>query len=132
LEQIIKLFAWFFGWLVRRPKLKICISEDEPNREEGGLIFEVENQSNTSTSLITTIDVSFVTVKRQPAKMKFDVRELDRSLQPFTAKVLSASAREIQPERGHGWFRTYTFRPSKGPATMVRLKKRFIGGSRFI
>ena len=122
MEQLFKFISWFFCWIFRRPKLVIRISEDDPDREEGGLVFEVENQSSTLTSLTTTIDVSFVTIKRHSAKMIFDVREFDRSLQPLTARTFSASARQTQPERYHGWFRAYTFRPSKGWATTVRLK----------
>ena len=122
MDQLIKFISWFFCWVFRRPKLIIRISEDDPNREEGGLVFEVENQSSTLTSLTPTIDVAFVTINRHSAKMIFDVRELDKSLQPFIARSFSASARQTQPERFHGWFRAYTFRPSKGSATTVRLK----------
>src|SRR3989344_2264159 len=98
LNSLLKLFAWFWS----RPTLRVRISADNAEEEVGGLKFEVE--SNEATSLNPSIVARFITVKRENSAVVFDVRDLDRSLPPFTPKTFSASARESQPERHHAWF----------------------------
>jgi len=110
------------AWLWSRPTLRARISEDNPNEEVGGLKFEIENVSDNATSLDPSINVTFVTVKRHRGSAVFDVRDLDRNLPPFTPKLFSASAREVQPQRGHAWFRVYMFLPRKGRACRVRIR----------
>ena len=119
---LLRLFDWLFGCLRGRPKLSVRISEDDPEKEKGGLRFEVENRSHTSTSLAPRVEVKFLTYKGMPAQMIFDVRELNRHLPPFQPKLFSASAHAIQPDRFHGWFRTYTFRPTRGRVSRVRIR----------
>ena len=120
--RVIKFIVWVIGWFIRRPKLIVRISQDDAGVIEGGLVFEVENQSDTITSLSTVVDVTFQTLKRKTVKMTFDVREQDRNLPPFEPKVFTASARSIQLERASSWFRCYTVEPTRGPAAYVRIK----------
>lgn len=122
LDIFIKFVGWLFGWLTGRPKLKVRIIKDDPDKEVGGLEFEIENQSKTETSLSPRVRVRFLTYKGKATYMDFDVRELDRHLAPFEPKLLSASARFVQPERFHGLFRTYSFRPTNGRALRVRIR----------
>jgi len=115
-ENILNGLFKIFAWLWSRPTLRVRISADNAEEEVGGLSFEVQNISNETTSLNPSIVARFMTVKRENSAVVFDVRELDRSLPPFTPKTFSASARESQPGRHHAWFRTYTFSPTKGRA----------------
>ena len=116
-------FAWnVITWFFSRPALRVRIREDEPNREVGGLVFEVENVSDKVTSLLPTVTATYLSVKRQPCRIVFDVREGDRNLAPFMTRQFSASPREIQSERWHGWFRTYSFEPSRGRVCHVRIR----------
>ena len=135
MDTFLKFVGWLFGWLGGRPKLRIRIGEDDPEKIVGGLTFEVENQGKTPTSLAPRVAVKFLSYKGVPARMDFDVRELDRQLPPFEPKLFSASAREIQTDRFHGWFRTYVFRPTKGRAARVRIRNaqfEEIGAFRFL
>ncbi len=122
------LFEWlfrFFAWLARRPALRIRIIEDSRERQAGGLIFEVENASPTSTSLVPTVRSSFWFPEKghyRRGKAVYDVRELDRELPPFKAKILTASARSLPPGYGFAWFRVYEFQPRRGARTQVRIR----------
>ena len=122
MSSFLKLVGWVFSWISGRPELIIRIMQDNPEEEIGGLTFEVENRASKPTSLKPLITVNFMTSKGDPAQMEFDVRELDRLLQPFKPKLFSASAKYVQADRSHGWFRTYIFRPSNGPAAKVRIR----------
>lgn len=122
LRDIVELTGKGLGWLIRLPTLRVRIREDEPDRELGGLVFEVENISDKTTSLNPTVIATYLSIKREPRTVIFDVREGDRNLAPFTAKQLTASARETQVGRGHGWFRTYTFVPTRGRNRRVRIR----------
>lgn len=126
MESLLNYLGKFLGpllsWLLGRPRLRVRIQEDDPDVEVGGLQFEVENISDKETSLSPIISVSYLTIKRQLKSILFDVRELDRNLPPFTPKQFNASAREQQLGRGHGWFRCYTFTPSRGAACCVRIR----------
>lgn len=121
LRVILEVFGKLFGWLIARPALRVRIREDRPEREIGGLEFEVENIGDKTTSLNPTVTVRYLSIKKQSRTCIFDVRELDRNLAPFTPKQFAASAREAQAERGHGWFRTYTFVPTRGNQCRVRI-----------
>jgi hypothetical protein len=122
LRDIVEVIAKAIGWLLGRPTLRVRIREDEPKTEVGGLVFEVENVSDKMTSLHPTVTATFLSIKREPYLVAFDVREGDRNLPPFTPKQFSASAREVQPQRFHSWFRTYNFSPTRGRTCRVRLK----------
>ncbi len=115
----------FFAWVARRPTLKIRIVEDEPNRNAGVLVFEVENASPTGTSLVPTVKSRFWFPERgqyRKGRAVYDVRELDRELPPFRAKILTASARSLPPGYGFSWFRVFEFCPRRGPRARVRIR----------
>jgi len=121
--QGFAIFVWdVITWFFSRPTLRVRIREDEPNRDVGGLVFEVENVSDKATSLLSMVTATYLTVKRRPCRIAFDVREGDRNLTPFKPRQLSASPREIQSQRLHGWFRRYSFKPSRGRVCHVRIR----------
>jgi len=122
LHDIFEVVGKLLAWLLARPTLRVRIREDRPDREIGGLEFEVENVRDKATSLKPTVTASYLSTKRKPCTVIFDVRELDRNLAPFTPKQFAASAREVLPGRGHGWFRTYTFAPTRGRKCRVRIR----------
>lgn len=122
LRDILVLLGKGLAWLVARPTLRVRIREDNPDRQLGGLEFEVENVSDQTTSLSPVVTARYLSIKREPRSIIFDVREGDRNLAPFTPKQLTASARAAQVGRGHGWFRTYTFVPTRGRKCRVRIR----------
>lgn len=122
LRGIIGGISKFIGWFLARPALRVRIREDHADQEIGGLIFEVENISDKVTSIDPTVTASYLSIKHSPCTIIFDIREGDRTLAPFTPKQLSASAREVQTQRNNGWFRTYTFVPTRGRNCRVRIR----------
>lgn len=118
LNGLFKVFAWFWS----RPTLRVRISADSAEEEVGGLKFEVENICDKITSLSPSVRTRFLTIERENCLAVFDVRELDRSLPPFTPKHFSASARESQPERHYAWFRVYTFSSTEARACRARAR----------
>lgn len=122
LRDIVEIIVKALGWLLARPTLRVRVREDEPKTEVGGLVFEVENVSDKMASLHPRVTATYLSVKREPGLVVFDVREGDRNLPPFTPKQFSASAREAQPQRFHAWFRTYNFLPTRGRTCRVRLR----------
>lgn len=126
LRDILGLIGKGIGWLIGRPTLRVRIRDDNPDREIGGLIFEVENISDKTTSLNPTVKASYLSTKRERRSIIFDVREGERNLAPFSPKQFSASAREAQVGRGHGWFCTYTFTPTRGRTCRVRIRNAYL------
>jgi hypothetical protein len=125
METLIAYLVRFVEWTLRRPFLKIRIIKDEPNQPEGGLQFEVENASPTLTSLYPVVAAKFLYPEKgryRRGTVTFDVRELDRELPPFKAKIFSASARHVIPGYGFAWFRVYRFCPSRGVPRRVRIR----------
>lgn len=120
------MLQWIFqfvAWVARRPALRIRIMEDEP--VVGGLQFEVENASPTLASLMPTVNSTFWFPEKgryRRGSAVYDVRELDRELQPFAPKRLTASPRTLPPGYGAAWFRVYQFRPRRGARARVRLR----------
>jgi hypothetical protein len=111
------------GWVAGRPVLRVRISEDEPG-EIGGLVFEVENTSQKTTSLSPAITSTFLYPERgrmRWGRAMYAVREEDRELAPFKARTLHASAQAHPPGYGHAWFRTFRFVPTRGFTARVRL-----------
>jgi hypothetical protein len=50
---VTSVFEWafrLFAWFARRPVLRIRIIDDDPEKEAGRLVFEVENASPTPTT----------------------------------------------------------------------------------
>lgn len=122
---IVEWLLRFFAWLARRPVLRVRIVEDKPERQPGGLVFEVENASPTLTSLVPTVRSTFWFPERgqyRKGNAVYDVRELDRELPPFKARMLTASARSLPPGYGFSWFRVYEFQPRRGPRARVRIR----------
>lgn len=124
----MQLFEWvfrFLAWVVRRPLLRVRIVEDHRDGRVGGLVFEVENASPTISSLTPIVRSTFWSPRRaryHRGHAIYDVREVDRELPPFRAKLLSASARSLPPGYGFSWFRVYEFQPRRGPCTRVRIR----------
>lgn len=122
------LFEWvlrFVVWLARRPLLRIRIVQDEPKRPAGGLVFEVENSSPTATSLTLVVRSRFWFPEKgryRKSDAIYDVREVDREIPPFKARLLTASARSLPPGYGFAWFRVYECKSRLGPR--ARLKPR--------
>jgi len=138
---VTSFFEWvvrFLACLARRPVLKIRIVEDESGRQAGGLVFEVENARPASTSLVPTVRSRFWFPERGRYRKGYgvyDVRELDRELPPFKAKMLTASARSLPPGYGFAWFRIYEFRPRRGARAKVRIRNASLeplGATRFL
>jgi hypothetical protein len=137
---VTSVFEWafrLFAWFARRPVLKIRIIDDDPEKEAGGLVFEVENASPTPTSLVPTVRSTFWFPQKgqfRKGHAVYDVCDLDRELPPFKAKVLSASARTVPPGYGHAWFRIYEFQPRRGPCARLRIRSAMLeplGTARF-
>ena len=108
LNILLKLLSWARG----RPFISIRIIEDDPDKGIGHLQFEVENQSKSAVSLKPHLKVTFwhpVKGKYVKSSTFYDIRELDRTLPPFTPKLLSATARKLPQGFGFSWFRTYNF-----------------------
>ena len=123
--QLIEWLLRFFAWIARRPALKIRIVEDDPDRNPGGLVFEVENVSPTNTSLAPIVKSRFWFPKRgeyRKGRTVYDVRELNRELPPFRAKIFTASARTLPLGYGFAWFRVFEFCPRRGPRSRVRVR----------
>lgn len=115
----------FLAWVSRRPFLNVRIMKDEPDREEGGLKFEAENASPTPTSLYPVVEAWFLYPQKgryRPGAATFDLREVDRELPPFKARLFTASARQLPGGYGHAWFRVYRFHPRRGVARRVRIR----------
>ncbi|MGH9553686.1 MAG: hypothetical protein ACRD3W_30175 [Terriglobales bacterium] len=122
MRELFNLIAHIVGWILARPAIRVRLIADDTDVEVGGLRFEVENQRDKPTSLEPQITATYLTVKRQPGFVTFDVRELDRGLPPFAPKLFSASASEYQPGRFHSWFRVYRFASTRGRICRVRIK----------
>jgi hypothetical protein len=115
----------FLAWLTRRPLLRVRIVEDNCAVRVGGLVFEIENASPTVTSLSPVVKVTFWCPERghyRRDKTIYDVREVDRELPPFKAKLLSASARRLPQGYSFSWFRVYEFQPRRGARKQVRIR----------
>lgn len=121
LELIMRSLAWLF----RRPLLRVRIVEDDRDGQVGGLVFEIENASPTVTSLTPVIRSTFWyprSGRYHRGHAVYDVREVDRELPAFRAKLLSASARSLPPGYGFSWFRAYEFQPRRGRGMRVRVR----------
>lgn len=133
-------FNWILrllAWVARRPLLRVRIVEDERDGQVGGLVLEVENASPTPTSLEPVIGSTFWFPEKgryRRGRALYDVREVDRELPPFKARVLTASARRLPPGYGFSWFRVYEFKPRQGPRLRVRVRNAILeplGAARF-
>jgi len=108
-----------------RPSVYVRILDDEIEQEEGGLRFEIENRRWTVTSLDPRIVVKYHTYHANGYRRELNsyyVREVDRRLEPFQPKILTASADKRPREYWLSWYRTYKFRPTSGLTTRVRVR----------
>ncbi len=125
LYKLLDILLQLYGAARGRPRINVRIQEDDIKQEVGGLRFEIENRRWTVTSLDPKIVVSYRYVEgdklRQGHNLYF-VREVDRRLDPFQPKLLSASADERSTHYWLGVFRTYTFKPTSGLKTRVRVR----------
>lgn len=120
INQALDLIRYLFG----RPSLVVRVSRDQAE-VVGGLKFEIENVGGRTTSLRPFVRVTFVAPKGarfEKHTVIYDVRELDRSLPPFAAKVFEATAREAHANYAFSWFRVYRFQTTTGHWVRVRLR----------
>jgi hypothetical protein len=111
------------------PKLRVRIREDEPDRSLGNLVFEVENRSEVPTSLEPLIEATFLYPDRlslRKGKGQFDVRDEDRLLEPYRARSMSATKRELPDSYLFSWFRVYRFRTAHGTVLKHRVRNAFL------
>ena len=118
-NTLLKLLSW------ARVRLIVQIIEDQPEKGNGHLQFEIENQSKSEVSLKPYIKATFwhpVHGKYIKASTIYDLSESDLNLPPFTPKTFSATARSLPRGFDFSWFRTYKFCPTKGPGAKVRIR----------
>jgi hypothetical protein len=130
LSILINLLFSFMRWLLRRPKLTVRILEDDMENEVGGLRFEVENRRESPTSLQPQIRCSYylgVSKRRiRRGNNRYAVREVDRELPPYKARIFHATSYHRIPNWEFTWFRTYVFYPTSGVKTKVRVRDCFL------
>jgi hypothetical protein len=115
----LPLVSWLESgarFLLNRPRLRVRVFRDG-DEPEGGLEFEIENTGGRPTSLLPRVDVTFSLISKGQLvrrRATYSMRDVDRALQPFTARRFSASAVERHPNYGFSWFRHYWFRTTTG------------------
>ena len=126
-----KLLEWLeelARGLMRRPSLRVRVTADKTEDGDivaGGLEFEIENVSSDMTSLDPIIRATEWCIEKGRlvrVRVVYDVRDTDRSLHPYQARVLTATARSFHFGHHHAWFRTLHFRPRRGRVATVRLR----------
>lgn len=128
LGSFLKIINRFVQWCLSKPPkpvLRIRISKDDPETEVGNLEFEVENISQTLTSLAPIGKSSFLLPKGEKFRKGhgfYDIRELDRQLPSYQPKIFTASSRGLPQNYIFSWFRVYTFRTTTGVAKRVRIR----------
>ncbi len=133
--QDINILGWFLRIINRfaqwglskppKPILRIRISKDDPEEKFGNLEFEVENASQTLTSLVPIVESSFLFprgIKFRKGHGYYDIRELDRQLPSYQPKIFSASSRGFPQNYTISWFRVYIFRTTTGVVKRVRIR----------
>jgi len=117
LKIVLDILLKVWTWVRQHPSLSIRIMEDNPSHAPGNLRFEIENRSDTETSLVPLIQSTYWYPKQGKyfkGRALYDVRDLDRHLPPFKPRIMSATARELPDGYLFSWFRKYTFRPTRG------------------
>jgi hypothetical protein len=123
--KIVDILLQVLAALRGRPRVFVRILEEDIKKEVGGLRFEIENRRTIVTSLDPEIRVTYYwgdgdSLRR--GRNKYFVREVDRSLQPHVPKILSASADDRSTQYWLSVFRTYSFRPTSGLRTRLRVR----------
>jgi hypothetical protein len=128
LGRLLKIINRLVQWGLSKPPkpvLRIRISKDDPELKVGNLEFEIENASQTLTSLMPIVESSFLFPKGKTwlkGHGYYDVRDLDRQLPPYQAKIISASSRGFPQNYIFSWFRVYTFSTTTGIKKRVRIR----------
>jgi len=126
---VIALVVNGLRYLAGRPSLRARVFEEKDSQEVGGLTFELENVGSRPTSLKPIISVSYWLPQRGGLRRKtatYAVREVDRELPPFKARVFSASGQGLHPNYGFSWFRTFTLRTTTGHWTRVHVRHQLL------
>ena len=111
---------------------------DNAEQEQGELKFEVENRSAAVASLAPHITCKYYYVSKLRIKKghnSYFVRASQRQLPPFNPIVLTATPETHPPLYAFSWFRTYTFRPTRGLRARVRIRNALleqVGAVRFL
>jgi len=128
LGRLLRIINRFVQWPRSKPPksvIRIRISKDDPDLRAGNLEFEVENTSQTLTSLMPIVESSFL-IRKGKTLIKghgyYDVRELDRQLPPYQPKIFSVSSRGFPQNYIFSWFRVYTFRTTTGAKKRIRVR----------
>jgi hypothetical protein len=111
-------------YLFGRPSLRVRVFE-ENETQVGGLKIEIENVGSRPTSLMPHIHIAYW-VPEGPRiihhKAVYDVREVDRELPPFKARVFTATGRGVHHNYGFSWFRSYLVRTTTGHWTRAHTR----------
>lgn len=116
-------------YLAGRPSLHARVFEEKQPEEAGTLRFELENVGQRPISLKPIISVSYWVLEKGRLRRKagtYAVREVDRELPPFKAKVFSASGQGLHPNYGFSWFRSLTIRTTIGHWTRVHVRHQLL------
>ena len=111
-------------YLADRPSLRARVLEDKGS-EVGGFRFELENVGGRPTSLEPLIAVSYWIPRQGRLRRKtatYAVREVDRKLAPYEARIFSASGSGFDPSYGFAWFRTFTIRTTTGHWSWIHVR----------
>ena len=125
LKSVLDILLKVWSWAINRPLLVVRIFKNDPELAIGGLQFEIENQSRNLTSLYPHIQSAYWHLrngKYVKSKTIYDVCELDRALQPYSPKILTASRRHHQVDFIAPWFLIYKFFPTRGCSTTIRIR----------
>lgn len=111
-------------YLLSRPSVRVRVFE-EKEEEVGGFKLEVENVGGRSTSLRPEILLTYWVVERmhwRKMTAALDIRDVDRELPPFKARVFGATARGLHRHYPMSWFRSYLLRTTTGHWTRVHVR----------
>jgi hypothetical protein len=109
--------------------MHVRVFEETQPTDIGALKFEIENTGSRPTSLKPMVSVSYWLLQRgklRRHKGMYAVREIDRELPPFRAKVFSASGQGLHDNYGFSWFRTFTIRTTTGHWTRVHVRHQML------
>lgn len=109
-----------------RPRLRVrLVDEHFDVKEEPYLVittrFEIENVGTEKTSLEPEVLFSAYTVKGAHQRCSHTVVKADRALPPFTSRAITLVVKE-KANYPFLWFRTYTFRLTRGGAKQLRIR----------
>lgn len=117
---------YWLGLYRNRPRLSVRLLDEEFDVKEPPFLlittrFEVENIGTEKTSLEPEILFTGYTVKRIRRQFAQRIVEEDRSLPPFSPKVITLIVKE-EANYPFLWFRTYSFRLTRGSNKCIRIR----------